>query len=124
MVVDYKFILVTLMFIGFDILTGLAGAAITGTFKSSIMKEGGKTKLFLLIVIAFGIALDYAQHVADLGFNVPATGMICLYISFMEIMSCIENINKAYPNALPKKLVSVLQSSADQTGVDTGAHKE
>lgn len=122
MIVNYNFIIVALLFILFDILTGVIAAFITGTFKSSVMRKGGLRKLFLCVVIAFGVVLDYAQYMADLGFNVPATTAIAAYISLMEIMSCIENINKAYPNALPKKLVSVLQSGAQQAGVENDNH--
>lgn len=118
MLVNYNFIVAALLLIVFDILTGVLAAMITGTFKSSKMREGGKRKLFLTVVVIFGVVLDYVQHIAELGINVPACTLICGYISLMEIMSIIENINKAYPNALPKKLIAVLQSGAEQAGVD------
>lgn len=124
MIINPNLLIVACLFIVFDIVTGVLSAFITGTFKSSVMRKGGLRKLFLVVVIGFGILLDYAQHVAELGFEVPACHTICIYIILMEVMSCIENFNKAVPGALPKSLTKLLYSAADSAGVDhTGADK-
>ena len=60
---DYRYIIVALIFIVFDVVTGVLQALINGTFKSHIMRKGGFRKLCLLVVIAFGVALDYSQTV-------------------------------------------------------------
>lgn len=114
---DYKYIVVTLIFIGFDIATGVLQALITGTFESHKMRKGGFRKLCLLVVIAFGVALDYSQTLVDLGFEIPCLSWICGYISLMEIMSIVENINTAFPNALPKGLTKMLNDVAHEKGV-------
>ena len=116
---DYKYIVATLIFIGFDILTGVLQALINGTFESKIMRQGGLRKLGLLAVIAFGVALDYSQTLVDLGFDIPCLTWICGYISLMEIMSVVENINLAFPNALPKGLTKMLNDVAHEKGVET-----
>lgn len=116
---DYKYIVVTLMFIVFDIITGVLQALINGTFESRIMRQGGLRKLGLLAVIAFGVCLDYSQTLVDLGFEIPCLTWICGYISLMEIMSVIENINLAFPNALPKGLTKMLNDVAHEKGVNT-----
>ena len=36
----------------------------------------------------------------------------------MEIMSIVENINLAFPNALPKSLINVLGQAAQDNGVE------
>ena len=118
MTINPYLILVACLFIVFDILTGILSAFITGTFKSSVMRKGGLRKLFLVTVIGFGMLLDYAQHVADLGFSVPACHAICIYIILMEALSCIENFNKAVPGALPTSITKLLYSAADSAGVD------
>ena len=115
---DYKYIVVTLMFIGFDILTGVLQALINGTFESKKMRQGGLRKLGLMAVIAFGVALDYSQTLVDLGFDIPCLTWICGYISLMEITSVIENINLAFPNALPKGLTKMLNDVAHEKGVE------
>lgn len=116
---DYRYIIVALIFIIFDVVTGVLQALINGTFKSHKMRKGGLRKLCLLIVIAFGVALDYSQTVVDLGFNFPCLQMITGYITFMEIMSIIENLNLAFPGSLPKSLISVLGHAAEENGVKT-----
>lgn len=56
-----KYIGVATAFMLFDIITGLWSAIATGTYKSSIMREGGKHKITLILVILFGVLLDYSQ---------------------------------------------------------------
>lgn len=114
---DYRYIVVALIFIVFDIVTGVLQAMINGTFKSHKMRKGGLRKLCLLIVIAFGVALDYSQMLVELGFTFPCLRMITSYITFMEIMSIIENLNLAFPGSLPKSLISVLGHAAEENGV-------
>ena len=114
---DYRYIVVALIFIVFDIATGVLQAMINGTFKSHKMRKGGLRKLCLLIVIAFGVALDYSQMLVELGFTFPCLKMIACYITFMEIMSIIENLNLAFPGSLPKSLISVLGHAAEENGV-------
>lgn len=120
---DYKYIIVTLIFITFDIATGVLQALITGTFESHKMRKGGFRKLCLLVVIAFGVALDYSQMLVDLGFEFPCLKAIATYITFMEIMSIIENINMAFPHALPKALIDVLGHAAEENGVEKDEDK-
>lgn len=121
---DYRFILVACIFIVFDIVTGVLQALINGTFESKKMRRGGLHKIALLVVLAFGVALDYSQTLVELGFKFPCLKAIAGYITLMEIMSSIENINLAFPNALPKKLVDVLGHAAEENGVDMDAKKE
>lgn len=121
---NYNYILVTLVFILFDIITGVLQALINGTFESHKMREGGLRKLYLIVVIAFGVVLDYSQDMVDLGFNFPCLSWICTYISLMEIMSIIENINLAFPNALPKGLIKMLHDAAREKGVEDNEDTE
>ena len=121
---DYKYIIVTLIFITFDVITGVLQALINGTFKSHIMRKGGYRKLCLLIVIAFGVALDYSQTLVDLGFTFPCLKMIAGYITFMEIMSIVENLNLAFPGSLPKALIDVLGHAAEESGVEKKEDEE
>ena len=114
---DYRYIIVALIFIVFDVVTGVLQALINGTFKSHIMRKGGYRKLCLIVCIAFGVALDYSQTLVDLGFTFPCLRMITCYITFMEIMSIIENLNLAFPGSLPQSLIKVLGHAAEENGV-------
>lgn len=121
---DYRFILVACIFIIFDIVTGVLQALINGTFESKKMRRGGFHKIMLLVVLAFGVALDYSQTLVELGFEFPCLKAIAGYITLMEIMSSVENINLAFPNALPKSLVNVLGHAAEENGVEKDDKKE
>ena len=116
---NYNYIIVALIFIVFDIISGVLQALVNGTFESRKMRIGGLHKLLLLVVIAFGVALDFSQNLANLGFNFPCLSAICAYVTLMEIMSIVENINKAFPNALPKALVNTLKTAAGEAGVES-----
>lgn len=109
-----KYISVATLFMIFDIITGLWSAIATKTYKSSVMREGGKHKVTLVLVILFGVLLDYAQTLVDIGFAIPATLIICIYIIIMEIGSCKENINKAYDKAIPEELNDVIDKAVEK----------
>lgn len=115
---DYKYIIVALIFITFDIATGVLQALINGRFESHKMRKGGFRKLCLLVVLAFGVALDYSQTLVKLGFAFPCLKAIATYITFMEIMSIVENLNMAFPGSLPKVLIDVLGHAAEENGVE------
>lgn len=115
---DYNYIIIALIFIGFDIVSGVLQSLINGTFESKKMRIGGLHKLFLLVVIAFGVALDFSQTLVNLGFSLPALKMICIYVTLMEVMSCVENVNSGFPNALPKPLVNTLKQVAKENGIE------
>lgn len=121
---DYRFILVACIFIVFDVVTGVLQALINGTFESKIMRKGGLHKICLLTTLAFGVALDYSQTLVELGFEFPCLKAIAGYITFMEILSCIENLNLAFPNLLPQSLVKILNHAAQENGVDTDGDNE
>ena len=121
---DYKFIAVACIFIVFDVVTGVLQAFINGTFDSKKMRQGGLHKLCLLVTMAFGVALDYSQMLVELGFEFPCLKTIAGYITFMEILSCIENINLGFPNLLPKSLVSILNHAAKENGVEEDDQEE
>lgn len=121
---EYQYILVTFIFIIFDVVTGVLQALINGTFESRKMRQGGLHKLALLVTLGFGVALDYSQTLVELGFTFPCLRIIAGYITLMEIMSVIENLNLAFPNMLPKSLVKVLNHAAKENGVEVDEDDE
>lgn len=112
-------VIVAVAMISFDVVTGVVSAFATGTFKSSIMRQGGWHKLMLLVAVAFGVFLDVAQKMVDLGISVPAGSCICGYIILMEICSNIENINKGFPGAIPAPILKLFNTAKEeQEGAD------
>ena len=74
-------------FILLDLITGLIKAFKTKEYTSSIMREGLFHKVGSILVVSFGVLVDYAQAYLDLGVNVPIATSICVYIVLMEIGS-------------------------------------
>ena len=109
-----KMCAVAMGFIGFDVITGVVGAFATGSFKSAIMRQGGWHKLMLLVALAFGVFLDVAQKMVELGVNIPAGQGICIYIILMEICSNIENINKGFPGAIPEPVLKLFNTAREE----------
>ena len=94
-------------FIVLDFVTGLAKAMATGTFNSAKMRTGLWHKASLVLVIALGVLVDYAQVYMDLGVSLPVAGAVCAYISLMEISSVLENVCEINPDLMPAKLVEL-----------------
>ncbi|MCD8143488.1 MAG: phage holin family protein [Clostridiales bacterium] len=105
--------LITCAFIALDFITGLIQSFATQTFSSSIMRQGLFHKLGLLLCMALGVLVDYAQTWLDLGVNVPVAGAVCAYIVIMEIGSSLENICKINPDLMPDKLTALFGVKGD-----------
>ena len=95
---------VTGAFVVLDLVTGIVKAFMGKEFTSSIMREGLFHKLGSILCIVFGILVDYAQTVVDLGVSVPVASAICSYIILMEAGSIIENLCMINPEIMPEKL--------------------
>lgn len=92
-------------FIAMDCITGIVKAVKNKNFSSSIMREGLFHKAGSILAIVLGLLADYAQTIIDLGFTLPITIPLCVYIATMEIGSVIENISAINPEILPNKLM-------------------
>lgn len=91
-------------FITLDFITGIIKGVKNHTFNSSIMREGLYHKSGAILLIVFGILVDYTQKYIDIGVNVPISMMLCAYIILMEIGSIIENIGAINPDVIPSKM--------------------
>ena len=98
--------IITAVFILLDFITGLIKAFKNKEYTSSVMREGLYHKAGSIIVVVFGVLVDYAQGYLDLGVSIPIALSICVYICLMEIGSIIENICIINPAILPDKLQS------------------
>lgn len=113
--------LVTACFILMDLVTGLFKAFMKQEYTSTIMREGLYHKAGSVLCIAFGVLVDYAQTLVDLGIAVPMAGTICAYIIIMEIGSIIENVCAINPEIMPDKLRSYFAKlSGGDTNVKNG----
>lgn len=87
-----------------DFGTGLVQAFKNSCYSSSKMREGLFNKCSLALCVVFGILVDYAQTIVDLGVSIPLTGAICTYIILMECGSILENLGKINPTLVPAKI--------------------
>lgn len=91
-------------FIVLDMITGLVKAIKEKSYNSSVMREGLFHKCGSILMVVFGLLVDYAQTFVDLGVKIPVAIAICTYIILMEIGSIIENIGKINPQIVPAKI--------------------
>lgn len=91
-------LIIVLIFIAFDILTGWLKALATGTTNSSIMRKGLFHKLGEIVAMAFGYVCQYTLPYIGVTIKVPFAVAIGTYIVVMEIASIVENITKINPH--------------------------
>lgn len=83
-------IITTLIFLLGDILTGFICAIINKNLDSQKMREGLLRKMLLIVVMGLSFCLQYAI------FNMTIISKaVCIYIIIMEIVSILENLQKA-----------------------------
>lgn len=86
------YIVIVLILITFDVLTGIIKALSTKTLCSSQMRSGLYRKTGEILTVFAAVLFDYANGVFELGFNVSILYGVCTYISVMEVLSIIENL--------------------------------
>ena len=101
-------------FILLDMITGLIKAFKEKAYTSSIMREGLFHKCGSILLIIFGVLVDYAQTYIDLGVTVPVALAICTYIILMEVGSIIENVGKINPQIIPNKIKPYFSKLSDK----------
>lgn len=96
--------LVTGGFILLDMVTGLIKAFKEKSYTSTVMREGLFHKCGSILIIVFGLLVDYAQTFVDLGVQIPVAIAFCVYIILMECGSIVENVGRINPEIVPEKL--------------------
>lgn len=110
---------ITFVFIILDFITGLLYALHSKTYTSTVMRQGLWHKLGSLLALVFGYAVDYAQDIMGLTYEIPIFEVICIYIFIMECGSIIENIGSINPNVIPtsvRKYFKKLQQNIETDG--------
>jgi len=89
---------VILLFIAFDIVTGLIKSLSTHSYQSSIMRQGLFHKLGEIVCFIFGVVCDVFLPYLGVKIPVSIAQSICVYIVIMEIGSVVENIGEINPD--------------------------
>lgn len=91
-------VLVVLVFIALDIVTGIAKAFATTGFDSSVMRQGFFHKLGEVFAVALALTADIGLPEIGVPLDVQLSGLCCAYLVLMEIGSIIENIGAINPD--------------------------
>ncbi|MCQ2441715.1 MAG: phage holin family protein [Oscillospiraceae bacterium] len=108
--------LITFGFIVLDFLSGMLKATGLKQFSSTRMREGFFHKVALLLCMLLGYGVDFAQNYVDLGFNVPVSASICVYIVLMEVASILENLCSLNPELVPESVRGIFASQNNGKG--------
>ena len=101
-------VLIPIILMGVDIITGLTNAWVKGEIKSSILRKGLAKKIGEMVVLLMG-------EVFLMGMNLPGGIMygISIYIILMELISICENLAKlGVP--IPKFIKNALAEAEDK----------
>lgn len=93
---------ITAGFIALDIISGTLYAIKSKKWTSTRMREGFFHKMSIILFIALAILCDYGQQYLDLGFKIPITTGVLVYVCSMEFGSIGENIIKINPKLTEK----------------------
>ena len=85
-------IIITCIFIIFDILTGIAGGIKEKALNSTALREGLWHKSGFIGLILLAYILEVASLYIDLGFEIPSIVVTCVYIIITECVSIFENL--------------------------------
>ena len=103
---NYNYIVLCVIMIGFDVLTGWIKALKKGKFKSTVMKKGLLSKVTEMIILMLMYVLEYYLPQININIGLPIVAMVGVYIIIMELSSVIENIGAVNPG-LQKKLSTI-----------------
>ena len=114
-------LILVILAICLDVVTGLIKAKATGTpLDSKIGTVGFWKKMSFLVSFMFGIFMDVFVPFLlsiiniELPFNCPFGFIVGVYIILNESISVCENIYKTNPNAIPKWIIKFLTASVDE----------
>lgn len=108
---NYWVLLIPIILMGIDILSGITNAWIKGEIKSSILRKGLGKKMGEILILAIGEVFLY-------GMSLPKGVLsgISIYIIVMELISICENLEKLgvpIPKFVKKALASTEESIVD-----------
>ena len=107
----YWVILLPLILIGADIVTGWIQASVNGTWDSTKMRKGLYRKSGELLTILVSYAIQEAVTL-----SIDVTACISAYVIIMELLSIVENLDQAgipVPSFVRKKLGKVAKEIDD-----------
>jgi toxin secretion/phage lysis holin len=111
MQIDWHILIVFLVFIVLDVITGIIKAVMNKELNSTIMRNGLFHKSAFLVAIAFAYSCEYGMTYLDLGFSLPIVGSVCIYICLTETVSILENLGSINPELANSKFMNLFATS-------------
>lgn len=110
-----KIVVITLLFMILDIITGYVGAWLSGTISSSVMRKGLGHKFAFIAFIAMAALIDFAQgeNIINLGVTIQLTALTCIYVIITEINSILENIIIIFPELENTPVINIFKNSTN-----------
>lgn len=110
-----KIVVITLLFMILDIITGYVGAWLSGTISSSVMRKGLGHKFAFIAFIAMAALIDFAQgeNIINLGVTIQLTALTCIYVIITEINSILENIIVIFPELENTPVINIFKNSTN-----------
>lgn len=108
---DWYLLLVPVVIMGIDILTGFLNAWNKDEIKSSKLRSGLTKKFGEMITIIIGMFLEYT-----IGLPSEIVTFIVIYIVATELISIVENLTKMgvkLPSWLTKRLATIVEESEE-----------
>lgn len=109
-------------FIIFDIVSGVIKALAQGKLNSTISRLGLFNKLSEVCAIFLSSFSEWAFSYLDIGIDVAILPFVVTYISFMELLSSLENLAEINPK-LNKILKPYLEKLQKKGGENNGNSK-
>ena len=108
-------VILPLIFMALDVVSGLLKAAKSGTVSSSVMRQGLFAKSGSILVLGLAALVDFTVSKIDVGFiNGAITATYAVYIVAMETTSIIENACEINPDLKKAKLLQIFANSNDK----------
>lgn len=112
--IDWFAVVSALLFVCFDLLTGIIKAIENRNVSSTVMREGLLHKCAFVLVIVLAIMCEAAMTHLDLGITVPLVAPVCVYIVLTEIASILENIAEINPELKGSKVFALFTSAKEE----------
>lgn len=111
--IDFYSLVITLILIVFDFLSGIIKAAKNNNISSTVMREGLYHKGAFIGIIFLAYVCQWGSLHMDLGFTVPLMPSACAYISLTEITSILENLCELNPELKNNPVFKLFRQSKE-----------
>lgn len=91
---DYKYLIIVLILIVLDVISGILSAVYNHNFNSSGMRKGAFHKITEILSELLMYVFEYSLPLLGYNYNIPFIKVFTLYLIVMEMTSIFENIGK------------------------------